>query len=308
MGENDIEIAEDIEEESQEKREKLTIEAGKIANKIKNEIKIKPGDRINDICEKIEKRIKDEGGDFAFPVNISINEIAAHDTASINDERIIGENDVVKIDMGTHKNGFIADGAFTLDFSGEYGKMMDANKEALENAVSKIRAGVNTSEIGNEIEKTAIKYGFKTIENLTGHGLERYSIHSSPSIPNRHTGRGVELKEGDIIAIEPFFTLGDKSGYVTEMDRTEIFSAYSFESTRNKDARKLMELIVKERKTLPFAERHYAKTASNRIALIELIRNGSLMAYPVLREKTKGIVTQFEHTLIVRNDSCEVIF
>jgi methionyl aminopeptidase len=306
MDENNIEV-EDI-EELQEEREKLTIEAGKIANRIKSEIKIKPGDSIVEICERLEKRIKEEGADFAFPVNVSINEIAAHDTGSVNDERTIGEKDVVKIDIGIHKNGFIADGAFTLDFSGEHGKMMDANKEALENVVSKIRAGINTSEIGKEIEETAIKYGFKTIENLTGHGLERYSIHSSPSIPNRHIIKGIELKEGDIIAIEPFFTMRDKAGYVTEMDRTEIFSAYSFESTRSKDARKLMELIVKERKTLPFAERHYAKTASNRIALIELIRNGSLITYPVLREKTKGIVTQFEHTVIVRKDSCEVVF
>jgi len=298
---------EDI-EETQEQREKMTKEAGNIARKIKKEIKIKPGEKIIEICEKIEKMIKEEGADFAFPVNISINEIAAHDTASVNDERVIEEKDVVKIDLGIHKNGFIADGAFTLDFSEENGKMLEVNKEALENAISKIKAGISTNEIGKEIEETALRHGFKTIENLTGHGLKRYVIHSSPSIPNRNTGKGIELKEGDIIAIEPFLTLGDKSGYVTEMDRTEIFSAYSFEATRNKDARKLMEKIVKERKTLPFAERHYAKTPQDRIALIELVRNGSLIAYPVLREKTKGIVTQFEHTVIVRKDSCDIIF
>lgn len=288
-------------------RIKFTKEAGKVAAKVKESIKIKEGDRYSDICEKIENKIKELGCDFAFPVNVSANEIAAHDTAYVDDDRVINK-DLVKIDLGVHKNGYIADGAITFDVEGENGKMIDATIEALENAVSIIKAGITTGKIGEEIENTVKKHGFKTIDNLTGHGLERYTIHSDPIIPNRATSKGTEIKEGDIIAIEPFVTEGDAAAHVSEMDRCEIFSAHSFEATRNRDARKLMEKIIEERKTLPFAERHYVKRTQDRIALMELIRNGSLIAYPVLKETSKSKVVQFEHTVIVGKDGAELVF
>ncbi|MCS7109569.1 MAG: M24 family metallopeptidase, partial [Candidatus Micrarchaeota archaeon] len=180
--------------------------------------------------------------------------------------------------------------------------------EALENAISIIKEGTNTKEIGREIESVLNKRGFKPIQNLSGHGLGRYLIHVAPSIPNCETKSGVELKEGDIIAIEPFVTYGEASAYVTELDRYEIFSFDSFEPTRNKNARKLIERIFNERKTLPFAERHYVKTMEDKIALFELVKNGSLIAYPVLREKTRFPVSQFEHTVIVGKDAAEVVF
>lgn len=295
-------------DEINEKRIKYTIEAGRVARQIRDSIKIKEGDSVLKLCEELEKKMRELGCDYAFPVNVSINEITAHDTASVNDERVFTENDLVKIDIGVHKEGFIADGAITIDLSQEHGKLIDANKEALENAVSIVKEGVSTSEIGKEIEATLKRHNLKVIDNLTGHGLERFIIHTDPIIPNFETKRGTKLKEGDIFAIEPFVTYSDAAGHVSEMDRCEIFSAHSFEATRNKDARKLMDKIVKERKTLPFAERNYVKNPVDRIALMELIRNGSLIAYPVLREVSKAKVSQFEHTVIVGKDSAEVVF
>ncbi|MEM3369285.1 MAG: type II methionyl aminopeptidase [Candidatus Micrarchaeia archaeon] len=296
------------EDYSEEDKIKNTIEAGKIAGKIRDSIKIKEGDSILKLCDSLEKKMEEMGGGYAFPVNVSINEITAHDTASVNDDRVFAKDDLVKIDIGVHKEGFIADGSITIDLSGEHGKMIDATKEALENAVSKIKAGISTSEIGKEIENTLKKNGFKPIDNLTGHGLDRYVIHCDPIIPNFETKKGSILNEGDIIAIEPFVTYGNAAGHVSEMDRCEIFSAHSFEATRNREARKMMERIVMERKTMPFAERHYVNTQAEKIALMELIRNGSLMAYPVLREVSKSKVAQFEHTVVVGKDSAEIVF
>lgn len=287
---------------------KNTIEAGKVAAQIRDSLKIKVGDKYSDICEGMERKMEELGCGFAFPVNISVNDITAHDTAGLNDDRVITEKDLVKVDIGVHKNGFIADGAVTFDMTGECGNLMEASKEALENAISVVKAGVDTSRLGAEIEKTVKKRGLKVIENLTGHGLEQYIIHSDPMIPNYETKKGAILNEGDVIAIEPFVTAGDKDGHVTEMDRCEIFGASSFEPTRNRDARKMMERIVDERKAMPFAERHYVKKTTDKIALMELIRNGSLMAYPVLRERSKGMVAQFEHTVIVGKDSAELVF
>ena len=291
-----------------EEKIKNTIEAGKAAKRVRDSLKVKIGDRYSDICERLEGMMKDLGCEYAFPINISVNEITAHDTASLKEDRTITEKDLVKIDIGVHKNGFIADGAVTFDMTGEYGNLMDVSNEALENAISEVKAGVDVSRLGAVIGQTVKKRGLKVIENLTGHGLEQYTIHSDPMIPNYEIQKGIILREGDVIAIEPFITTADSDGHVTEMDRCEIFSASSFEPTRNRDARKMMERIVDERKALPFAERHYVKKPTDKIAMLELLRNGSLMAYPVLRERSGGMVAQFEHTVIVGKDAAELVF
>lgn len=295
-------------EESRQKRIENTIAAGKVAQQVRDGLGIKLGDKISDIAHSVESKIKELGCDFAFPVNISINDITAHDTASINDGRIIGEKDVIKIDIGVHKDGYIADGAKTFDLSGEHGKLLETNELALENGISVIKSGIVTSRIGEEIEKTVKSKGFKLIDNLNGHGLERYLIHTDPEVPNYGARSGTVLNEGDIIAIEPFVTYPEKAGHVIELDRCEIFSVGGLEQSRGVAARNLLKKVFEERKTLPFAERHYAKTPMDKLAMRELLRNGSLIAYPVLREKTGGIVSQFEHTVVVEKDGVKVIF
>jgi len=300
----------DMEEDidAMKKRIENTTEAGRAASQIRDGLRIRPGDGFREIADSVEKKAKELGCDFAFPLNISVNDITAHDTASADENRTVGNKDVVKIDIGVHKDGWIADGAVTFDVSGEHSKLLETGKLALENGVSVIKAGKSTSDIGAEIEKTVKSKGFKLIDNLNGHGLERYLIHTEPDVPNYATNAGYVLKEGDIIAIEPFVTYPDKVGHVVELDRCEIFSVGGFEPTRNKDARKMLDTIFKERKTLPFAERHYARTPMDRLAMRELLRNGSLIAYPVLREKSGGVVTQFEHTILVEKDGVKVLF
>jgi methionyl aminopeptidase len=285
--------------------EKL-IKAGKIAKEVQSSINIKLGDRIEDIANRGESKIKELGAEPAFPNNISINEIAAHDTAMVKDDRTIGEKDVVKFDMGVHIDGLIVDGGITYDFSGEYGKMLEASKMALENAIAKVKAGVTTDVLGKEIEDTAKKYGFVPIENLGGHQLMPYVVHAGKSIPNYSARKGEVLEEDDLIAIEPFVTNG--AGHVVEMARSEIFMIADEVPTRNNRARQLFAKIFEERKTLPFAERWYVKDVEDKIAFRELIRNGSLSSYPVLKEKANGIVAQFEHTMIVEKTGAKILF
>ncbi|VVB73965.1 Methionine aminopeptidase [uncultured archaeon] len=300
----------DMEEdaEAMAKRIDYTTEAGKVATQVRDGLKIKPGDTYSDIAGSIESKIKELGCEYAFPLNVSVNEITAHDTAGVGDSRSVTENDVVKIDIGVHKDGWIADGAITYDISGKHGKLLEAGKLALENGVSVLKAGKSTTDLGAEIEKTVKSKGFKLIDNLNGHGLERYLIHTAPDVPNYPATGGYVLQEGDIIAIEPFVTYPDKAGHVVEMDRCEIFSIGGFEPTRNTDARRMLNNIFNERKTLPFAERHYAKTPIERLAMRELLRNGSLIAYPVLREKSGGVVTQFEHTVLIEKSGAKILF
>ncbi|MEM2174977.1 MAG: type II methionyl aminopeptidase, partial [Candidatus Micrarchaeia archaeon] len=249
-----------------------------------------------------ESEIYEFGGSPAFPTNISCNEIAAHDTSDEKDERKICG--ITKIDIGVHVNGYIADFAITYDFTNENGKLLDASKEALENAISKIKSGTKISEIGKEIENTIKKHGFKPIQNLGGHKLGKFELHCG-EIPNYEVRSNEILNEDDVIAIEPFATNG--IGFVKETNVCKIYSINELKPTRNAYAREFFKNLEDKYRKLPFAERWIIKNQQDKIALLELIRNDSLKKYWVLKEKKNGLVAQFETTVIVKKDSCEVL-
>ena len=279
------------------------IEAGKILRQVKEEaVKlIKPGVKLLEVAEFVENRIKELGAEPAFPCNISINSDAAHFTPKANDEREFKEEDVVKLDIGAHVDGYIADTAVTVDL-GDNEDLVKAAEEALKNAIEVIHAGVNTAEVSEAIFNTITEFGFKPVINLTGHGLDRYIAHAPPTIYNVKIEKGVELKEGMVIAIEPFVTNG--VGKVAERSECEIFSLIAVKSVRMKQARQLMDEILRKYKTLPFAKR-WLKASD--IILAKLVREGVLRAYPVLAEVGKGLVSQAEHTVIVEENGARVI-
>lgn len=199
------------------------ITAGKILSQVRSEARdrIKVGVSLLEIAEFVENRAIELGADgSAFPCNISRNDEAAHATPLASDTTVFGE-DIIKLDIGVHVDGYIADSAITIDLSGNYKELVKASEAGLEAAIDTVKAGVNTADIGAAIEDEIVSHGFKPVGNLTGHGLARYIPHAHPSIPNIRIGKGVELKAGDFIAIEPFAT--DGAGRVVDGTLTEIF-------------------------------------------------------------------------------------
>mgnify|MGYP000142963784 CR=1 FL=1 len=276
-------------------------EAGKIAARVREESKriIKVGANILEIAEWIEKRIKELGGDIAFPPNISINNIAAHFTPNKNENIFVNENDVIKIDIGVHVDGYIGDTAYTICFK-DYFDLLKASEEALQEAIKIVSPGTKIKEIGEIIENTITKYGFKPVKNLTGHGLDRFNIHAEPQILNVKNSDEKELKDGDVIAIEPFATNGE--GFVIDSNDIRIFSVTkSIEEAkiRNSDAKYIFNFGFK-RNGLPFAKRWLSLPEIKfRIAAKELLSKEILYPYPILFEKKDCKISQFEHTIIV---------
>lgn len=266
------------------------------------------GMKYLDLAEKVEGKIIELGGEIGFPINLSRNDEAAHYTPGIEDERVIDASDVIKVDLGVHINGFIADCAFTLDVSGENDKLVDASRNALLAAIDMIKPGVTNRQVGKTIEKTITSAGFKPISNLCGHAVKRFHLHAGISIPNIEAGN-YTFKEGDVFACEPFAT--DGAGSVTDGDSVEIFSVMGSLKARIPTARKVGEVISGEFPMLPFARRHVARKMpelsnySVSAAFLELVKNGGLHAYPTLMEDGNGQVSQFETTLIVTKDGCE---
>lgn len=278
-------------------------EAGIIAAKILRDgaKEIRIGIPYLDIVESVESRVSEEGAALAFPLNLSLNEDAAHDTASPGDPRIFAKGDVAKLDLGVQVDGYIADTATTVDL-GVNSLLVEASKQALEAAISRIRPGVTAGDLGMAIQSEIESRGYRPISNLTGHGLDKYVLHRSPTIPNIGINGGVVLEEDMVFAIEPFATTG--SGHVTEKTRREIYSQISPKPVRTPTARAILEKI-RDRHGLPFSRRWLNEKRMD-LALPTLIRSQVLHVYPVLSDVPGSLVSQAEHTIIVTADSCIV--
>jgi methionyl aminopeptidase len=213
---------------------------------------------------------------------------------------------MVKVDIGCHLEGYIADTAFTVAF-GEKSEMVEVVERALEAAIATIKPGIDLGEIGRAVEETMSSGGFKPIKNLTGHSLGPWDLHAGLTIPNVSGKTGQTLSAGDVLAIEPFAT--DGAGYVEDQKRTYIFRYLRDAPTRLRMARELLRDVKREYRELPFAERWFAKRMSKlrlELTLRNLIGAGALWPYYVLAERAKGKVAQAEHTVIVTEGGCEV--
>ncbi|MFQ6134445.1 MAG: type II methionyl aminopeptidase [Nitrososphaerales archaeon] len=256
---------------------------------------------ILEICYLVEEKIRNLGGEPAFPCNVSINEVAAHCTAGLDDDdETVSEGDMVKIDLGVHVNGYIADTATTVSYNPEYDTLTQAAEEALNAAIRTVRKDVSAGEIGRAISETAERWGFRPITNLTGHSTAQYRVHAGVSIPNVWMPGTPRLKVSSIYAIEPFLTLKDGAGSVVEGGEPRIFSLVSRKRTGKKPLDGLIEEIWRSRRTLPFTPRWYLhlfdKDDLKRI-IDELVKRRILKGYPILVEKKGRHVSQFEHTV-----------
>ena len=287
------------------------IKAGSIAAKILREVPklVLPGESYFDIAESLEKMIGDAGARPAFPANISVNDIAAHFTPEADNPVLIGEKDLVKIDIGAHIGGCIGDTAVTVDLSGEQGKIMEASEAALGAAIACMKPGVKVGQVGAAIEKEITSRGFRPIENLTGHKIEPYLLHAGVEVPNIASTASYGLAEGDVFAIEPFASAG--SGRVADTTQVEIFALQATPKLRMKYSRELFEHIANNYLSLPFAERWLRNVFKSRItlgtALRELLNSGALYPYPVLRDTGRGLVSQHEHTVLIEHDSARIL-
>lgn len=278
--------------------------AGRILAEVLKEAapKVEVGVPLLEVAEFVEGSIISKGAKPAFPCNISLDRAAAHYTPSAADKSAFGEN-MVKLDVGVHVDGYVADAALTVDLSG-HDKLVEASKAALEAAIDLIEPGVNTRDLGAAIEEAITGYGYKPVGNLTGHGLLRYEAHAEPSIPNKAMEKGVILKAGDVIAIEPFAT--DGQGRISEAPITEIYGFSSHRPVRLPQARELQKDIQERYKTLPFARR-WLKGERADFALIQLLKAGAVHRYPVLWEIEGALVSQAEHTVVILEDRSIVI-
>ncbi len=267
------------------------LEAGKIAAKIRKEagLRVKEDIPLLDVAQYVENRIESLGAKPAFPCNISLNEIASHYTPQ-DDAPRFKKGDVVKIDIGVHIEGYIADTASTVEVGTKnHRRLIAACEEALEKAIASVKDGTKTGAIGKIIEETIKKQGFNPVNDLTGHSLERYKLHAGITIPNYKSFFSHEIKKDMVFAIEPFATYG--KGNIRH-GKPHIFVI-------NKAKGKIAEEIREKFGALPFTPRWIPEINTEEVK--------GLREYFELIEAGGQIVAQAEHTVIVNEEGCEVI-
>jgi methionyl aminopeptidase len=281
------------------------IKSGKIAARVLSEIstEVEPSKRIIKICTLAEKKIKEYGGTPAFPLNVSINHIAAHSTSPRGDKSEIPNFGLVKLDVGVHVDGYIADTACTIDIDGTLEGFVAATDDALAEAIDLMQPGAELGEVGHTIEKVIKDYGLRPIKNLSGHNLKKYRLHAGKIVPNVKK-RGIGTVEvGEYYAIEPFATTG--TGTVIDSEYAFIFSNTRIDEPLEGTTEKLRLYLREKYGPLPFASR-WIGTSSKGVDVIEeiraLIKAQALRSYPMQIEKKGRPVSQTEHTVYISED------
>jgi len=267
-----------------------------------------------EVANRCEEEIIKKGCELSFPINLSLNEIAAHYSPPIGDKTVVPEKGLLKIDIGSHFNGYIADSAFTINLDEDpiQQNYVDAAKEALEAAIELFKPGVKLYELGEVIAQKIIDHGLRPITNLGGHELKQFTLHAGAFIPNyKEKLHNQVLKPGDAYACEPFATSG--VGKVENGAYSYIFRfVKKVKRNLSYEQQGYMNKIKKNFKNLPFSPRWIINR--NLIPKDKILRTIEsflgrkiLDKYPILIERAKEPVAQEEHTIILDVDGKKIV-
>ncbi len=279
--------------------------AGKIAAQVRRETAAKlekPGTSFLQAMDFAEERILKLGGQIAW-AQMALNDVAAHFCPTEEDTQISKEGDLIKVDIGVHLDGWLADNAMTVIVgpAKEYNDLIKAAQNALRSAIKLVRPGTPLWQLGEAQFSEAEALGFTTVKNLSGHTIERYKVHGGISIPSYNTKDKRELQEGWQIAIEPFITTGH--GLVRGKGTSTVFMVEKEKGVRSPYAKKILQ-EVKSQNGLPFTTRWLTRKfgkGGTALGMRELQQLEIITPYPPLAEVSGAMVTQFEHSMIVQD-------
>ena len=202
---------------------KLMRESGRIVAEVLALVgtRIGPGVRTKDLDTFAEDYIRSKGAVPAFKgyghdrnnlfpgtLCVSIDDEVVH---GIPDGRVLGEGQIVSIDVGVRKNGYFGDGARTFavgSVSGEKNRLLKATEESLYKGIEQARSGKHLHDVSHAVQERVEQEGFAVVRDLVGHGVGK-NLHEEPAVPNFGTaGTGIVLKEGMVLAIEPMVNAG----------------------------------------------------------------------------------------------------
>jgi methionyl aminopeptidase len=259
---------------------------------------VREGVLLLDVAEEVEDLMRKRGLRPAFPTCISLDDVAAHYSPTHDDSTRFRKGNVVKLDLGAHLDGWVADTAVTVEVgTRNWTELIRASELALQTAIEAVRPEVPTRQLGAGIQRAIEAHGYRPVRNLTGHTIERYVLHAGKSVPNVAHGHDALLAD-EVVAIEPFASSG--AGAVDGKRTGNIYRVLRTKTLAHPASNEFLQRLAAEFRSLPFAERWAHRLDANAPALLNrLVRSGAVMTYPALLDVEAGIVAQSEHTMIV---------
>jgi len=194
-------------------------EAGKRTREILELVRslVKPGVTTYDLDKAAEDKLKEWGvrpafkGYHGYPAVLctSVNEEVVHGIPS--KKRVLKEGDVVSVDFGLFYNGYVGDSAITIPvgtIDEKTARLLKTTEASLYAGIKAVKPGATLGDIGSAVQKVVEREGFSVVRDFVGHGVGT-QMHEDPQVPNYgKPGRGLKLREGMVIAIEPMVNVG----------------------------------------------------------------------------------------------------
>lgn len=285
------------------------------------------GEKVVTVCEKSDEYIAEatakafnkknakgeklEKGN-AFPTCVSLNGTVCHFSPTKDDTTTIAAGDVVKVDLGTHIDGFIAVAAHTVVMveegqavEGPAANVTTAAATGVEAAMRMMKPGMKASAIGPVLEKIAEAYGCKVVEGVLSHQMKRFVIDGNKVILNKSTPEmkadEAEFKENEVYALDICMSTGEGKPKVLDEKHTTVYKrALDKEyNLKMKASRYVFSEINKKYPTMPFTIRVLEDAGRAKLGLVECLNHELLHPYPVLHEKPGDLVAHFKATVLI---------
>jgi len=282
----------------------------------------KPGTKVVTICQAgdalINKAVsgvynkgKLEKG-VAFPTCISVNHVVGHySPLEDEDNTVLQEGDVVKIDLGVHIDGYIATVAHTVictestePITGPKADVIMAAHQASECAQRMLKAGATNDAITDAIQKIADAYKVVPVEGVLSHQVKRHVIDGNRCIMNKstieHKVDDVEFEVNDVFAIDVVMSTGEGKPKQQE-ERTTVYKRALEQNymLKMKASRAFYSEVNSKFSTMPFTLRAFEDVTKARLGVVECYKHELLHAYPVLHEKSGSFSAQCKFTALV---------
>lgn len=287
--------------------------------------KLREGVLYTNVVDEAESLVKKFAGtencNFAFPLGISVNEIIAHDTAMIQDDRRFKQNDVTKIDLGIHIDGMIIDSAFTTIIDGDqkmlnfYDPLLQATKDATYTGICLSGVDANLYEISEGIKEVISSYELEDgtqinpVVGLGGHNIKPYELHAGKlilSVPHV-SQKSMKMEEGEFYAVETYASTGNGVFKQRNISECNHFGISNGVEINEKTCKNPILIWANRNGKLPFTQRWIKDIPNAKKHIQDAIKNRFIIAYPPLVDNFKVKTSQYEHTIHIKDKGVEIL-
>lgn len=301
--------------------------ASEITQRILREVvdRCVPGASVKEICVYGDKRLEEETSrvfkkdkdvkkGIAFPTCLSVNNYICHFSPLVSDpDMILKDDDVVKIDLGCHIDGYIAVVAHTMVVGATHEKKVSGRRAdcilaayyAAEAALRLIKQGENNMTVTDMTDRIASAYHCKPVEGMVSYQMTRgiidgeKKIYQNPTEMQRRESEKQEFALHEVYAVDVLVSTGEGKPRETDL-RTTVYKKKDFiYQLRMKSSRVFLSEVEKRFSLMPFTLRHFEDEKRARMGVIECAKHDLVEPYPVYQEKEGEFVAEFKFTLLL---------